>query len=78
MQSRIKRLRMTPGATHKGIIDTAQYPSGIWIFNHENQTVTLRGGYTLAAENLVLTDLPTSNPGGTGNVWNDSGTLKIT
>lgn len=27
---------------------------------------------------LVLTGLPTTNPGGTGNVWNSGGTLKIT
>lgn len=27
---------------------------------------------------LNVSGLPTTNPGGTGNVWNDSGTLKIT
>jgi len=29
-------------------------------------------------KNLKLTNLPTTNPGGTGLVWNDGGTLKIT
>lgn len=30
------------------------------------------------AGHLDLTGIPTSNPGGTGRVWNDGGTLKIT
>ena len=32
----------------------------------------------LNAEKLFLSDIPTSNPGGSNQVWNDSGTLKIT
>jgi hypothetical protein len=31
-----------------------------------------------SGEQLKLNNVPTSNPGGTGNVWNDSGTLKVT
>jgi hypothetical protein len=32
----------------------------------------------VTAQQLTLTNLPTSDPGGTGLVWNDAGTLKIT
>jgi hypothetical protein len=32
----------------------------------------------VSAGDLRFNGLPTSNPGGTGRVWNDSGTLKIT
>jgi hypothetical protein len=34
-------------------------------------------GFTLTGA-LTLSGLPTTNPGGSGKVWNDSGTLKIT
>ena len=29
------------------------------------------------AGNIILNNLPTSNPGVTGALWNDSGTVKI-
>lgn len=32
----------------------------------------------LNADKLFISDLPTSNPGGSNQVWNDTGTLKIT
>jgi len=32
----------------------------------------------LNSEKLFISDLPTSNPGGSNQVWSDSGTLKIT
>ena len=38
-----------------------------------NHTVQLSG-----SGNFQVTSLPTSDPGGSGNVWSDSGTLKIT
>lgn len=38
------------------------------------------GSYTLTVSEsgIRMSGLPTSNPGGTGYLWNDSGTIKIT
>lgn len=40
--------------------------------------MTFANDVELLGSVLKLTNIPTSNPGGTGRVWNDGGTLKIT
>lgn len=46
---------------------------------HMTLTTSGSGNITITPNgHLVLVNLPTSNPGGTGRVWIDSGTLKIT
>ena len=44
--------------------------------SYEGNLIGFNGG--IQSTSLKLTSLPTTNPGGSGIVWNDGGTLKIT
>lgn len=39
---------------------------------------TLLGPFSVAALTAVVAQLPTTNPGGTGQLWVDAGVLKVT
>jgi hypothetical protein len=40
-------------------------------------TQTISGAKTFSSSVVMMTNLPTSDPNNAGQLWNDSGTLKI-
>lgn len=40
-------------------------------------TLTSSGTVTMDAASLTLTSIPTSDPGVSGRIWSDAGTLKV-
>lgn len=47
-----------------------------WIFGLWDNVIYKSGPQTLSGT-VTLTGLPTSDPGNAGELWNDSGTVKI-
>ena len=47
------------------------------IKSDDSAQVTIEDGLTVNGTVVMLSNLPTSNPNNAGQLWNDSGTLKI-
>ena len=52
------------------------YHNNVKKFETTATGISVTGGLTTTST-VVLSNLPTSDPGSTGQLWNDSGTLKI-
>jgi len=68
-------INISPNGTGETVIDSNLVVDNIR--SGDSVQVTIEDGLTVNGTVVMLSNLPTSNPNNAGQLWNDSGTLKI-
>jgi len=68
-------INISPNGTGDTVIDSDLVVNTIK--SDDSAQVTVEDGLTVNGAVVMLSNLPTSNPNNAGQLWNDSGTLKV-
>ena len=68
-------INISPNGTGDTVIDSDLVVNTIK--SDDSAQVTVEDGLTVNGTVVMLSNLPTSNPNNAGQLWNDSGTLKV-
>lgn len=68
-------INISPNGTGDVVIDSDLVVNTIK--SDDSAQVTVEDGLTVNGAVVMLSNLPTSNPNNAGQLWNDSGTLKV-
>ena len=69
-------INISPSGTGAVVVDGLRV-AGTEISSDDSSQVTIRDGLTITGAVVMMNNLPTSDPNNAGQLWNDSGTLKI-
>ena len=71
-----ENINITPAGTGSVVVSGVKV-TGTELSTDDSTQVTVRDGLSVTGAVVMLSNLPTSDPNNAGQLWNDSGTLKI-